>query len=210
MELESLELFKRLPPELAERCRQEYARARVEVTLSQHGIRSLESARENSASENTSSDADTTERSLPPSRMNRLPDSSPLARSVSLAETAAALAQLGFRFGHSLGEERVTAMHSVLTDAGWTSGELAEAIGAISTDPELARQIGFDRTIGPAVFALAKSHARVMRGRLHDYAAIRQMCDERRRPISEFADPVHVEQTDDAGEAYIVTLWKLK
>lgn len=207
---EAAQLFTGLKPEVAEACRREYARGRLEVLQAQQGVRPIESGKENSPSANTSSEADTRPPSSPPSRMNRLPASSPLVRLVSQQEVAEALTQLGFRFGHVLNAERTMAMCSTLQEIGWTAGEIREAVPAISSDPELARQVGFERTIGPAVFAMAKEHHRVKRGRLHTHADVRQMCEDRGRPLHEIADVVHVEQRGEDGEMNVVPMWRLK
>lgn len=122
------------------------------------------------------------------------------------------IARLGVTYGlPAVNETQAKAIANVLIAEGWTVGEIDNAASAIGGDPELGRQISFDQTITPTLFALARKHYRVMRGRLHSYEEAKQMASDRARPLHEIAEAVRVEVPgEDGGEPYQITRWRLK
>lgn len=121
-----------------------------------------------------------------------------------------AISRIGIAFGlRSISELQQRSIAATLIAEDWTAGELHEAVSAISADAELGRQIGYDQTVTPAVFAMARKSHRVMRGRLHEYEAVRQMAEDRRRPLHEIAEAVEIEVPGDGG-SYAIKKWMLK
>ena len=101
--------------------------------------------------------------------------------------------RLGFLFGHVIKADRAHHLSSVLQRARWTLTELEKAETLIPTDTELARQIGFERTVGPIVFAMARERKEVMKGRLLDSHEARKYCTKRYLRLKTVFKPVHVD-----------------
>lgn len=61
-------------------------------------------------------------------------------------------------------------MAARMVQAGWTAGEIERAEMAISSDADLLEIVGYERTVGPRVFAEARRTPAVKAGRLWDHA----------------------------------------
>lgn len=205
-------MFQSLRPELAERCRREYVSAATEVELRMRGIRPLAAGEAKEHPANSSSTADTTPKRSLPSVTRKLQPGSSLLAPLTVPDVQSAISRIGIQFGlAAISETQQIAIAQTLIAEDWTAGELSEAIMAIPADAELGRQIGYDQTVTPALFAMARKHFRVMRGRLHEYDAVRQMAEDRRRPLHEIAEPVNIEVPGlDGSDPYLITKWALK
>ena len=185
-------------PELAAKCREEFRRAR-QRTLSGN-------ATENSATTSTSSDADSqpqTQSGLPV-MATMIPPDSPLVLKAEKAGIIPVLLRIGQTTGHKVSRDRLELIAGVLMKAGWTLQELEYAEHAILTDRQLLKQISFERTIGPGVFAEARETPEVRRGRLHGYQEAREYASERNMPLGELFEVARM--TNDPE----TTLWLLK
>ena len=105
----------------------------------------------------------------------------------------ATIIRLGYLFGHTVEPARAHSLSKVIARVGWTKAELDYAEALIPVDVELVRQVSYERTIGPGIFALAKTKTSVMRGRLFEYREARQYCAEHPVRMEEVFDVVRVE-----------------
>ena len=197
MQLNADDLFQTLSkksPHLAEMCRSSF--------LNKDELPGI-NATENSHSANTSSGA-----AMPPGISNTyskrgtygtasqtqvLPVSSPLYREASFDVIHGAVIRLGFLFGHVIEPDRAHHLSNVLQKARWTQAELDNAETLIPIDTDLARQVGFERTVGPIVFVMARERREVMRGRLLDSHEARKYCAKKYFRLKTVFKVVHVD-----------------
>lgn len=211
VEAQARALFRSLKPELAERCWREFTQAAMEVEHRRQGVRPLHAGEGKEGPGSSSSTLDSHQSRSLPSVTKKLSSGSYLLTPATESDIMGTISRIGIAFGlRAIADVQQRAIARTMIAEGWTHGEVFEAGNAISADPELGRQIGFDQTVTPAVFAMARKTFRVMRGRLHDYETVRKMAEDNRRPLREMCEPVHLEATQDDGVTYLITKWQIK
>ncbi|GAB5520675.1 MAG: hypothetical protein RhofKO_29260 [Rhodothermales bacterium] len=127
----------------------------------------------------------------------------------------AILNNIGFVTGHDIHAERVPHLVNAITQTHWTVAEVELAQALITTDVDLLRIVGYERTVGPRVFAEAKQRIEVARGRLMRYPEARAFARKAwpkkdvGQVISTQFDVVRVEsQTEPSGA--LTAFWHLK
>jgi hypothetical protein len=123
---------------------------------------------ESSLDSNSLSSRDTAsrKRSGLPALSTMIPPDSPLRTAATKSEIMAVVLRIGLATGHTVSKDRQMMLVDLVEKAGWTTQEIEYAETAILTDKGLLKNISFERTIGPGVFAEARETAAVVRGRL--------------------------------------------
>ena len=184
--LEVETLFKKLEetkPELAAKCREAFRQGRDSALNA--------SETENSPISNTSSDPDSQSRrraSLP-DMATLVPKDSPVRLEAAVPDFIPVILRIGQATGHIVAKERLQLIAGALVKANWTLAELELAEPLILTDAELTREISYERTVGPGVFAQAKTRTEVARGRLFTFEDAKAWC-ESHAPSRQEARPV--------------------
>lgn len=80
----------------------------------------------------------------------------------------------------------------VLESAEWTAQEIELAEHAILTNRDLLKQVSYERTIGPGVFAEARDTDDVRRGRLHTYDEAGEYAKTKQEPVSRCFEVVRI------------------
>jgi len=101
--------------------------------------------------------------------------------------------RLGFLFGHVIEKARAQQLSVSMEKARWTMAELEKAEWLIPNDEQLARQVGFDRTIAPAVFTMARERREILRCRLLENQEARKYCTKKYLRLNVVFSVVHVE-----------------
>ena len=86
--------------------------------------------------------------------------------------------RIGRDSGHIVEKHRAKSLSKRFAANEWTRAELRLAENLILTDPKLTKQISYERTVGPGVFAIAKDRPEVRAGRLHTRRAAAAFCRE--------------------------------
>ena len=174
-------------PELAAKCREAF-RIGYEESLRRSGTGSSQTS-------STPSPADTTSRTFAglPVPATLLDTDSPLVTEVTQADCLPVLMRLGQTTGHKIEVDRQRRLAEVLVRAGWTVQELEFAEHAILSNRTLLKQISYERTIGPGVFAEARETDEVRRGRLHTWDEARRYASERQQPVGELFEVVRIQ-----------------
>lgn len=115
------------------------------------------------------------------------------------------VAELGFAFGHKLSPERAECLAECIE--GWTVGQVERALTWIPRAPQLARQVSFERTIGPVLLAIAAEHPQILSGKLICYRRARKLSSIAGVPIPELFEATHVRRRD--GTLETPPRWKL-
>lgn len=116
----------------------------------------------------------------------------------SKLDMVGAINKLGLASGHVVSKDRAMLLaEMILKGARWTRAELDFAEALIVSDRELTRQISYERTVGPGVFAAAKERPEVMRGRLHTAAEARAFAEGRDRPVGDLFEVVVLDDTNE-------------
>ena len=117
--------------------------------------------------------------------------------------------RLGFVFGHVLEPERALHLARILKAAYWTLAEIEKAEQLIPSVKELARQVAFDRTISPIVFAIARDYPEMLRHRLINNFDARRFCRKYDIPIGKAFEVVFVDGVKDPN-GRLKPFWLLK
>lgn len=199
--IDELQLFKtleRTKPELAAKCREAFRQGRDSA--------SRRSETESSPTSSTSFDPDSQSRrraSLP-DMATLVPKNSPVRLEAALPDFIPVILRIGQATGHIVAKDRLQLIAGALVKANWTLAELELAEPLILTDAELTREISYERTVGPGVFAQAKTRTEVARGRLFTFEDAKAWCEshapsrQEARPVSQVFMAVRF--TEDPNE----------
>lgn len=162
--IKATDLFKQMEkrdPELAKKCREEFQRG-YEDGLRRSGTGSYPGSSSSSRPGGPSG-----KRPGLPVVPTMIESDSPLKRPADLSEILPVILRISLATGHTMSKDRQQVLARVLMDAKWTAQEIEYAEHAILTSRDLLKEISFERTIGPGVFASARETPEVRRGRLH-------------------------------------------
>lgn len=181
-------------PELAQQCRNAFLNPEKELGINETESSPCESTSSDAASvnERKSNCSNKPPNGMPVSR-RMIPRTLPLYQRASLETILGTVIRLGFLFGHVLEPERAYHLARILEAAYWTIAELENVEKLIPSVKDLARQVAFDRTISPVVFAVARDHPEMLRYRLIDIFEARHYCRQNDVPINEAFEIVFVE-----------------
>lgn len=162
----------------------------------------------NSTPANTSSEQDTTstksrECSAEVMQVATVPASSPLRRAASKDEVVSTILQLGLATGHVVERHRTDIIAAALTSAGWTVAELEAAYAAIVSTARLLREISYNRTIGPGVFAEARLERSVQRSRLFEREDAIREAEKEKLALSQMFEAVRAAEDNRV-------LWRMR
>jgi len=185
-------------PELAAKCREAFRQGRDSA--------SRRNETESSPTSSTSFDADSQSRKRVnlPDMATLVPRDSPVRLEAALPDFIPVILRIGQATGHVVAKERLQLIAGALVKAKWTLAELELAESLILTDAELSREITFSRTVGPSVFAQAKTRTDVARGRLFTHDEAKAWCESHAasrqdaRPVSQVFMAVRF--TEDPNE----------
>ncbi len=123
-------------------------------------------------------------------------------RSPTEPEVREAVAQLGFRMAHKVHPDRVRSFFADLTRHArppWTKGELDYAVALIPNDALLAKEVSYQRTVTPAVFAMARERLEVRAGRPFTYREACDLASASGVPLHEAFEVAHPEEQTASG-----------
>jgi hypothetical protein len=116
-----------------------------------------------------------------------------------------AIAELAYRMGHEVHQDRAAMLADDLAgfaEPPWSVDEFGRALRLIRMDPELAKEVTYDRTITARVFGAARERWAVRAGRPFDYDEACEACaSERGLTFGELFD---VARTADGDTVYLL------
>lgn len=211
--------LERTKPQLAARCRAAFRAAQDRERARQAALRRGEAPAEADAPSETESSPTTstssgagTPKPKPPSSVAQvrvLGADDPMVAAAAVPDILPIIIRIGQTTGHVVDRDRQRLVAEALARADWTLAELQYAEAAILTDAELAKQVSYERTIGPGVFALARDKPAVRRGRLFTYREAMAYAQEHGLPIGEAFEVVRV-QGELKDDGTLAPFWRLK
>ena len=118
------------------------------------------------AQQTTSDETGSTPPSTAVATVSKYPPHGPLYRRATAQQIVMKIMELGYLTGHDVARERAEMMAAAMAEAEWTAEEIDMVVQTIFNDADLTAIIGYERTIGPRVFAAARQHPKVAEGRL--------------------------------------------
>jgi len=115
---------------------------------------------------------------------------SPLRRPATVDELEGMILKLGLTTGHVVERHRAALIADALLHAGWTSAEVEAAYRTIVGSAKLMKEISFERTIGPGVFAQAREAPSVRRCRLFEHDEALRMAGEAKQALGQMFEAV--------------------
>lgn len=121
------------------------------------------------------------------------PVSPDMVTPIDMEYTERAVLELAYRIGHELHRDRAHLLAEDLSfhaEPEWSRTEFDRALRLIRMDAALGKEVTFDRTITPRIFALARERWAVRSGRVFQYDEACEACRERKGfTFSELFDP---------------------